>query len=83
MQSGSWITLPADPSIVFDKDPTSHLARNLRGPLEEPSQHYADYAVRSVLKLAGVLTKALLSHFRACPKPSFNIVRGASLLRAR
>ena len=41
MQNGSWITLPADPSLVFDKDPT-RIWPEIFVTLDEASRHYAD-----------------------------------------
>lgn len=41
MKTGSWITLPADPSLVFDKDP-SRIWGDILAALGEGYQHYAD-----------------------------------------
>ena len=41
MQVGSWITLPADPSIVFEKEPT-RIWSDIFLSLEDTSRHYAD-----------------------------------------
>ena len=63
MQSGSWITLPADPSIVFDKRSTriwpsswasksSDIAVRPRGTFPAaPNLHYADMPFVSVQQL--------------------------------
>jgi len=41
MQIGSWITIPADPSLVFDKDP-SRIWPDIFKSLDEDYRHYAD-----------------------------------------
>lgn len=41
MRTGSWITMPADPKIVFEKDPERVWPDILSG-LGEPYRHYAD-----------------------------------------
>lgn len=41
MKTGSWITLPADPTLVFEKDPTRVWPEILLS-LGEPYRHYAD-----------------------------------------
>jgi len=41
MQVGSWITLPADPSIVFEKEPT-RIWSDIFTSLDDTSRHYAD-----------------------------------------
>ncbi|MEP7151690.1 MAG: YqgE/AlgH family protein [Nitrospira sp.] len=41
MQTGSWITLPADPSIVFEKNPTE-IWSDIVLSLDDESRHYAD-----------------------------------------
>jgi putative transcriptional regulator len=41
MQTGSWITLPADPSIVFEKE-AARIWSDLVLSLDEMSRHYAD-----------------------------------------
>ena len=41
MQVGSWITLPADPSIVFEKEPT-RIWSDIFLSLDDTSRHYAD-----------------------------------------
>ena len=41
MQTGSWITLPADPSIVFEKNPTD-IWSDIVLSLDDESRHYAD-----------------------------------------
>jgi putative transcriptional regulator len=41
MQNGSWIILPADPSLVFDKDAT-RIWPEIFVTLDETSRHYAD-----------------------------------------
>lgn len=45
MKTGSWITMPADPSIVFDKDPTKiwpDILRSLDGPYKMYAEMPAD-----------------------------------------
>lgn len=41
MKMGSWITLPADPSVVFEKEP-SRVWPEILSSLGEPYRHYAD-----------------------------------------
>ena len=41
MQTGSWITLPADPSIVFEKE-SARIWSDIVLSLDETSRHYAD-----------------------------------------
>ena len=41
MQTGSWITLPADSSVVFEKDPT-RIWPDIVSTLGENYRHYAD-----------------------------------------
>ena len=41
MKTGSWITLPADPKLVFEHDPTQ-VWREILLTLGEPYRHYAD-----------------------------------------
>ena len=41
MQTGSWILLPADPKLVFEKDPASAW-RDLVRTLGEPYRLYAE-----------------------------------------
>ena len=41
MKTGSWITLPADPAMVFEKDPARVWPEILQS-LGEPYRHYAD-----------------------------------------
>lgn len=44
MQTGSWITLPADPAIVFEKD-SSRIWSDVFLTLDEASRHYADMPI--------------------------------------
>ncbi|GIW55934.1 MAG: UPF0301 protein [Nitrospiraceae bacterium] len=41
METGSWITLPADPAIVFEKDP-ARIWPDILASLGEPFRRYAD-----------------------------------------
>ncbi len=41
METGSWITLPADPEIVFEKEPAM-IWPDILASLGEPFRHYAD-----------------------------------------
>lgn len=41
MQTGSWITLPADPTIVFEKDP-ARVWQDILISMGEQYRHYAD-----------------------------------------
>ncbi|MBA2486950.1 MAG: YqgE/AlgH family protein [Nitrospira sp.] len=41
MQTGSWITLPADPSVVFEKEP-ARIWSDIFLSLGDTSRHYAD-----------------------------------------
>ncbi len=41
MKTGSWITIPADPNIVFDKDPL-RIWPDIVSALGEEYRHYAD-----------------------------------------
>ncbi|MGQ0810186.1 MAG: YqgE/AlgH family protein [Nitrospiraceae bacterium] len=41
MQTGSWITVPADPKIVFEKDPL-RIWPDIVQSLGDPYRHYAD-----------------------------------------
>ena len=41
MKIGSWITIPADPTIVFEKDP-ARVWPDLVSALGEEYRHYAD-----------------------------------------
>jgi putative transcriptional regulator len=41
MQTGSWITVPADPTIVFDKDP-SRIWADVLLTMGEEYRRYAD-----------------------------------------
>jgi putative transcriptional regulator len=44
MKTGSWITIPADPNIVFEKDP-SRIWPDIVGTLVYDYRHYADMPV--------------------------------------
>ncbi len=44
MKSGSWITLPADSAVVFEKEPSAAWADILRG-MGQPYDYYADMPV--------------------------------------
>ena len=59
MKIGSWITVPADPAMVFEKDPDTRLAEILC-TLGEEYQLVRGYAVRPFSQLAPRFTRALL-----------------------